>query len=428
MAHHLFHPYDLSCMLAQMMYWNQLDKAYWTTYVPERYFLRAESILDRYAQDGLEPDRWPDQMDPTQDDSELLLDENEEDVDNEDRDGNWEPSEEAQAKIDRMEAREAAAQQDDTEVPDANAAPDLVLPSTRRPKRRVSSVSSQSDSATTGSGKKRKKSRPGDERKKSPLARKEMKDLTPEELTVIEEPGRGITSWRHKGILTTFAPSTTYAVYQSAGFPDYAPSHNGGTGPLKDRFNVDEYRAIMETRPGERMYKRRVINLLFHKRYALGVKVHVVLTKIVKFMKDNALVIWYAGHWVTYPEDSSYGVKEKKKRKGLHDPAIKKYAELITELLKAGAPKTILYEPGIWVYPAKVCPWILFDKSEKKPDGKPYTMAEQLEILDREEPAHIQWTGGTLDRIIADRPAHIRKMLLSPDERANNWVCADHRS
>ncbi|EGZ04751.1 hypothetical protein PHYSODRAFT_535803 [Phytophthora sojae] len=47
MAHRLFHPYDLSCMLAQMMYWNQLDKAYWTTYVPERYFLHAESILDR---------------------------------------------------------------------------------------------------------------------------------------------------------------------------------------------------------------------------------------------------------------------------------------------------------------------------------------------------------------------------------------------
>ncbi|EGZ25219.1 hypothetical protein PHYSODRAFT_326272 [Phytophthora sojae] len=307
-----------------------------------------------------------------------------------------------------MEAREAAAQQDVTEVPDANAAPDLVLPSTRSPKRRASSVSSQSDSATTGSGKKCKKSRLGDERKKSPLARKEMKDLTPEELTVIEEPGRGITSWRHKGILTTFAPSTTYAVYESAGFPDYAPNHNGGTGPLKDRFNVDEYRAIMETRPGER--------------------IDVVLTKIVKFMKDNALVIWYAGHWVTYPEDSSYGVKEKKKRKGLHDPAIKKYAELITELLKAGAPKTILYEPGIWVYPAKVCPWILFDKSEKKPDGKPYTMAEQLEILDREEPARIQWTGWALDRIIADRPTHIRKMLLSPDERANNWVCTDHRS
>ncbi|EGZ27095.1 hypothetical protein PHYSODRAFT_320942 [Phytophthora sojae] len=196
--------------------------------------------------------------------------------------------------------------------------------------------------------------------------------------------------------------TTTYAVYQSAGFPDYAPNHNGGTGPLKDRFNVDEYRAIMETRPGERMYKRHVINLLFHKRYALGVKAHVVLTKIVKFMKDNALVIWYAGHW--------------------------KYAELITKLLEAGAPKTIPYEPGIWVYPAKVCPWILFDKSEKKPDGKPYTVAEQLEILDREEPAHVQWTGWALDSIIADRPAHIRKMLLSPDERANNWVCADHRS
>ncbi|EGZ28852.1 hypothetical protein PHYSODRAFT_431585, partial [Phytophthora sojae] len=420
MAHHLFHPYDLSCMLAQMMYWNQLDKAYWTTYVPERYFLRAESILDSYAQDGVEPDRWPDQMDPTQHDSELLLDENEEDVDNEDRDGNWEPSEEAQAKIDRMEAREAAVQQDDTEVLDTNAAPHLVLPSIRRPKRRASSVSSQSDSATIGSGKKRKKSRPGDERKKSPLARKEMKDLTPEELTVIEKPGRGITSWRHKGILTTFAPSTTYAVYQSAGFPDYAPNHNGGMGPLKDRFNVDEYRAIMETRPGERMYKRRVINLIFHKRYALGVKVHVVLTKIVKFMKDNALVIWYAGHWVTYPEDSSYGVKAKKKRKSLHDPAIKKYAELAAELLNAWTPKTILYEPVIWVYPAKVCPWIVFDKSEKKPDGKSYTMAEQLEILDREEPARIQWTRWTLDRIIVDCPAHIRKKLLSPGERAKS--------
>ncbi|EGZ28866.1 hypothetical protein PHYSODRAFT_426714, partial [Phytophthora sojae] len=172
--------------------------------------------------------------------------------------------------------------------------------------------------------------------------------------------------------------------------------------------------------PGERMYKRRVINLVFHKRYDLGVKVHVVLSKIVKFMKDNSLVIWYVGHWVTYPEDISYGVKEKNKRKGLHDPAIKKYAELAAELLNAWTPKTILYEPVIWVYPAKVCPWILFDKSEKKPDGKSYTMAEQLEILDREEPARIQWTRWTLDRIIVDCPAHIRKKLLSPGERAKS--------
>ncbi|KAG6615713.1 uncharacterized protein IUM83_05138 [Phytophthora cinnamomi] len=86
------------------------------------------------------------------------------------------------------------------------------------------------------------------------------------------------------------------------------------------------------------------------------------------------------------------------------------------------------YERGILVYPAKVCNWILNDKSETKSDGKPYSMAEQLKILDRRKPARIQWTGSkTVDECIKHLPEHIRKKLLPAHKRVTNWVSEDFR-
>ncbi|EGZ10326.1 hypothetical protein PHYSODRAFT_522943 [Phytophthora sojae] len=200
-AHDMFFPFELSCMLARMMFWNRLDSTYWTPYVPEIYYLRAEAILERWADDCETPEYWPNLIDYTQDDSDLLLGPDDDEGDSESRDATWEPSAEEKAKIARAKARE-----------------DELHPVSplRRSKRRTSSMSSQSDSVSSApSVKKRRKARPSDDRKKSPLARKDMNELKPEELKVIEKPGPGVTSWRHKGILTTFAPSTVDGRYGS---------------------------------------------------------------------------------------------------------------------------------------------------------------------------------------------------------------------
>ncbi|EGZ10913.1 hypothetical protein PHYSODRAFT_337681 [Phytophthora sojae] len=384
-AHDMFFLFELSCMLARMMFWNRLDSTYWTTYVPEIYYLRAEAILERWADDSETPEYWPDLIDYTQDDSDLLLGPDDDEGDSESRDATS--------------------------------------------KRRTSSMSSQPDSVSSApSDKKRRKARPCDDRKKSPLARKDMTELTPEELKVIEKPGPGVTSWRHKGILTTFAPSTVNAVDQSPGFPDYAPNHNGGSKTLKARFRPDEYEVILDSNPGGRMIRRRVVHLLFHKRSTLADSTLEVLSEVVTYMKENALTFWHAGHWITFDADSVEAARVQVARKKLHDAAIKDYNKFIAKLKASGAPKTILYEPGIWVYPAKLCHWILFDRSETNLGTEPYTMIEQLAILDRAEPARIQWTGWSTNDLVAARPHEIRDMILPPNELRDNWASAEHQN
>ncbi|KAG6612946.1 uncharacterized protein IUM83_11779 [Phytophthora cinnamomi] len=81
---------------------------------------------------------------------------------------------------------------------------------------------------------------------------------------------------------------------------------------------------------------------------------------------------------------------EQAERKRLCDTAAIEWVAKLKEQKETCAPDTMKYEPGIWVYPAKVCNWILNDKPEVKSDGKPYSMAEQLKILDRFGPARIQ--------------------------------------
>ncbi|EGZ22995.1 hypothetical protein PHYSODRAFT_253755 [Phytophthora sojae] len=402
-AHNMFFPFELSCMLARMMFWNRLDSTYWTTYVPEVYYLRAEEILERWADDSDTPEYWPDLIDYNHDDSDLLLGPDDDEGDSESRDATWEPNAEEKAKIARAKAREDELR--------------------ALPKRRTSSMSSQSDSVSSApSAKKRRKTRPSDDRKKTPLTRKDMNELTPEELNVNEKPGPGVTSWRHKGILTTFAPST------SPGFPDYAPNHNGGSKSLKARFRFDEYEVILDSNPGRRVFRRRVVHLLFHKRSALPDSTLEVLSEVVTYMKENALTFWHAGHWVTFDADSVEAARAQAARKKLHDAAIKDYNKLIAKLKASGAPKTILYEPGIWVYPAKLCHWILFDRSETNLGTEPYTMMEQLAMLDRAEPARIQWTGWSTNDLVAARPQEIRDMILPPNELRGNWVSDEHQN
>ncbi|KAJ8542606.1 hypothetical protein ON010_g12204 [Phytophthora cinnamomi] len=94
-----------------------------------------------------------------------------------------------------------------------------------------------------------------------------------------------------------------------------------------------------------------------------------VLDAMADFTQRDVLQFCLAVHLVTF--DLEVDVGEQAECKLLCDAAATQWAAEVKALMEAGAPDTIKYEPGIRVYPAKVCSWILNDKSETKSDGKP---------------------------------------------------------
>ncbi|KAE8875495.1 hypothetical protein PF003_g40409 [Phytophthora fragariae] len=178
---HLVHPRipvrELTLMLARMMYWGRLNHTPWAKYVPSWCFKKAESYLENL--DGA-PARWPTLKKLRLDDSaevmEALFSGVGESEDDDDRDVTFKSSVEFKPQ-----------------------APRTTPP--REAKRRRGSVSSvSSSSAPTGtdppSEPPAKRHRPAQDRRRSVLARKEYSELVPDELALVETPGRGVMSWR----------------------------------------------------------------------------------------------------------------------------------------------------------------------------------------------------------------------------------------
>ncbi|POM59260.1 hypothetical protein PHPALM_32040, partial [Phytophthora palmivora] len=59
--------------------------------------------------------------------------------------------------------------------------------------------------------------------------------------------------------------------------------------------------------------------------------------------------------------------------------------------------RTMVWEPGFWLYPTKVCHLYLMDPSTRNDQGKRYTLEEQIELAEREEPSRTQWTAYCTD-------------------------------
>ncbi|OWZ00150.1 hypothetical protein PHMEG_00028724 [Phytophthora megakarya] len=115
--------------------------------------------------------------------------------------------------------------------------------------------------------------------------------------TVVEVPGPGISSWRHYGILMTFAPSSTHAVHQSGGFPYYTPNKAGGIQPLKQQFILADVQALLATEPWTTMFENRVKRLVLHSYSALTPRARMALDKYIRFMEENASGFRHGGHW-----------------------------------------------------------------------------------------------------------------------------------
>ncbi|ETI43841.1 hypothetical protein F443_11334, partial [Phytophthora nicotianae P1569] len=161
-----------------------------------------------------------------------------------------------------------------------------------------SGASGKSSGGSDSGDPEHKRSRPSQERKQSALARKKYAKLTPEELKVVEVPGRGVVSWRHYGLLKKFPPGTANAVEQTAGFPDYTPilARVEETDQVRKHWLQADFEELLKTAPWNTLFEDRVQQLLLHRPADLSAKIH-GLSRLVKFMSENRKAFWYVGHW-----------------------------------------------------------------------------------------------------------------------------------
>ncbi|KAE8886651.1 hypothetical protein PF003_g29350 [Phytophthora fragariae] len=94
-------------------------------------------------------------------------------------------------------------------------------------------------------------------------------------------------------------------------------------------------------------------------------------------------------------------------RKKECDTAKKNYKKLLDDKVRDGLPESVLEEPGIWM-----------DNSQLNDQGRPFSLAEQLRIVDKLEPARVQWNScDSDDQRVAHLSSSLRKKLLPESER-----------
>ncbi|OWZ04221.1 hypothetical protein PHMEG_00023912 [Phytophthora megakarya] len=365
---------DIS-MLVRIIYWKSLDRTPWAKYVSSWCYKEAESKLAKALTSGEVPIRWSNLHKDIQDDAveimAALYDSVTEEEDDEGRDASFSPGDDSQSKPQRR-----------TTPP-------------RQAKRGRDTTSDSSSKANPS-------------RKQTALAPKSYGSLSDSEKWIVEVPGQSFLSRRHPGILMKFPPGTANAVTQSFGFPDYAPNltKDEDVQALRERWDPVAFKELMDTRPWDVMFEDRSKFLILHVRDNLKVVARESLDAIVVFMSVQRRAIWWLGHWVfiDLETDDPYSEELHRERKAECDKAKKEYKKLLDDRVHAGLEETILDERGSWTIPVKCCHWILMHESQVKDDGTRYTLNEQMELLDDQEPARVQWNTCASDE---DRIKHL---------------------
>ncbi|KAH7488567.1 uncharacterized protein KRP23_2513 [Phytophthora ramorum] len=355
-VHPRFDSRSLESMLFRMMYWHELDSTPWTKYVPSWYFKKAEALLEETKDSASVPERWGDLQTSRLDEARELNEALFSDVGGNDGDD------------DRDETF-------DSNVSDAGSSRRTTPPRAAKRRRSVTSDSGASAAGTSGQvvAPPAKKRRPAQERTKSLLARKSYSELSGDELWVIETPGRGVTSWRHHGVLIKFFPGTANAVDQTSGFPDYIPNLSVPEviTVVRERWDLAAFQAVYADKPWDTMFDKRSKFLIMHSRIDTNsVFVQGALSRIVAAMKKHRKAFWLVGHWYFVPteRDSATDVLVAERKK-LCDTAKREYQLVLNDVVNEGLPETFLEEPGVWTYPAKCCSWVFMHASQKKAMG-----------------------------------------------------------
>jgi hypothetical protein len=248
---------------------------------------------------------------------------------------------------------------------------------------------------------------------------------------VIEESGRGVTSWRHHGILMRFFPGTANAVEQTTSFPDYIPNLSvpDVKDAVRERWSLAGIQAVYAEKPWDALFEDRSKYLILHSRSVVNSTfIQGALDRIVAAMKKHRKAFWLVGHWFYVPSDRDDKTQALvQERKSLCDSAKREYQHLLNALADEGFPQSILEESGVWTYPAKCCSWVFMHPSQKKDDGTPYTLEEQLARIDKREPARVQWNTCTSDEDRIKHPSKKRQdRLVRPEDRRSVLVSAEH--
>ncbi|OWY95357.1 hypothetical protein PHMEG_00034663 [Phytophthora megakarya] len=293
--------------------------------------------------------RWPNLHKDIQDDAveimAALYDSVTEEEEDEGRDATFSPGDDSQSKPQRRTTPPRQAKRGRDTASDSS--------SKAKPKRASSPPKKR---AKSGNG---KKPRPGQERKQTALARKGYGSLSDTEKWIVEVPGQGILSWRHRGILMKFPPGTANAVTQSFGFPDYAPNlaKDEDVQASRECWDPVPFKELMDTNPWDVMFDDRSKFPILHVRDNLTDFARESLDAIVAFMSVHRRAFWLFGHWVFIDLEAGdlYSEDLHRERKAECDKAKKEYKKLLDDRVDAGLEETILDEVGSWTIPAKCC-------------------------------------------------------------------------
>ncbi|OWZ10372.1 hypothetical protein PHMEG_00016788 [Phytophthora megakarya] len=389
-AHHEFPEADLRNMITQMMYHRWLDETLWTRYVPDKYFRTTEIALTARLLVGNYPSE---KLCNVRDDSLSAHETIDEDYNSKDE-------AEVQPVNDGGTLSNDEPGTATKDIPAKKSSKKATSQSKAHLKRQRHSSGSSSEPNSDGKGStytpSSKRPRPpgSNGRSKSRLAQLKYDELSEADKAVIEPSGLGIISWRRRGILCRFSPKKDGTEGQTPGFPDYAP---------------------------------QLSDIVFLKR---------PIAKHIQFMKDNSRAFWDMLHWFvmkTQPEmresagsrSDAYATSSAiyADRSTRHVTVGRGFEKRLERMFQRGVPRTIVWEPGFWLYPLKVCYLFLAHRKPPNSSGGKFTLEQQVEAAEREFPACTQWTAycSDIDRF-AHVPKEVRDQRKPEDVRRRNPI------
>ncbi|OWY95472.1 hypothetical protein PHMEG_00034514 [Phytophthora megakarya] len=137
------------------------------------------------------------------------------------------------------------------------------------------------------------------------------------------------------------------------------------------------------------MFEDRSKEFYFHRVRDLGKGIMRGLREYVEAMEEHAEGRWYILHWFTMSVEDDRAKELHLWRRKCRETLVRYFLLLVERLEKIDKfPKTLWYEPGLWILPNTICYWIFKDPSMnfRTVSGVADLRAEPLE-LDEREPA-----------------------------------------
>ncbi|OWY91374.1 hypothetical protein PHMEG_00040071, partial [Phytophthora megakarya] len=155
------------------------------------------------------------------------------------------------------------------------------------------------------------------------------------------------------------------------------------------RFILADVQTLLATEPWTAMFANRVKRLVLHSYSALTPRARMALDKYIRFMEENAAGFWHGGHWFAIDTSTQGGADMQRERKRQWDAMARTVETKQRESLNS--------------------------------QGNPYSLAEQLDILDRREPARVQWgTANSDEEMVEHLPKTVSVSLLPAAARRDN--------